>query len=94
LNTTELRQRAKRAIDELSGNRLRLATDILDYVADRTSADATKELLDIPGFLQSFRRGAREVRDGMTQGSARSGLADSGPTRQARPAKKVCARAQ
>jgi hypothetical protein len=60
----ELRRRAKRTIDGLSGNRLRFVTDILDYVADRPAKDATLELLEIPAFLASFRRGVREVQAG------------------------------
>lgn len=66
MSTTELRRRAKKTIDELSGNRLKFVNELLDYVRERQPQDATSELLKIPGFLESFRRGERDVRSGKT----------------------------
>jgi hypothetical protein len=60
----ELRRRAKKAIDELSGSQLRMMKDILDYVRDRPSKAATRDLLEIPGFMRSFRRGTQDIRAG------------------------------
>jgi hypothetical protein len=51
-------------IDQLSGDRLQFAADFLAYVRDRRSEEATKELLEIPGFMESFRRGVKDVSAG------------------------------
>jgi hypothetical protein len=64
VSTVELRRRAKATIDRLSGPRLRFATDFLAYVQRRQLDAATKELLDTPGFLESFARGTKDVRAG------------------------------
>ena len=64
MSTIELRRRAKATIDELSGDRLRFAADLLAYVRRSKPNDATRELLEIPEFLTSFARGIRDVRAG------------------------------
>jgi hypothetical protein len=64
LSVAELRRRAKKTIDELSGAKLRFITDFLGYVKEGRSEDATKELLEIPGFIESFSRGKKDIRGG------------------------------
>lgn len=64
MSTIELRRKAKKAIDQLSGQRLRFVSDFLAYVNDSRSDEATKELLEIPGFLESFGRGVKDIRAG------------------------------
>jgi hypothetical protein len=66
VSTTELRRRAKKTIDELSGDRLKFVNEFLAYVKERQSDEATTELLQIPGFSESFRRGERDLRSGKT----------------------------
>jgi hypothetical protein len=66
LSVIELRRRAKKTIDALSGDRLRFAAEFLNYVKERQSEEATRELLEIPGFLASFRRGSKDARAGRT----------------------------
>ena len=65
-DTPALRRQAKRAIDQLSGGPLRLATDFLAYIEERAPATdpATRELLDIPGLAESVARGKGDVRAG------------------------------
>jgi len=31
------------------------------YLADKESEDATQELFDIPGFIESFERGKKDI---------------------------------
>jgi hypothetical protein len=50
----------------LSADRLRVADDFLAYLQDRENNAATAELLSIPGFKESFRRGMREAAAGKT----------------------------
>lgn len=56
LNTRELRRQAKRRIEGLSAERLRVADDFLAYLEERESEQATAELLSLPGFRQEFER--------------------------------------
>jgi hypothetical protein len=56
MNNTEVRQQINQYLDVLSSERLQLVADFLAYLADKESEDATQELLDIPGFIESFER--------------------------------------
>ena len=64
MSTVELRRRTKKQIEQLSSQQLKLIADVISYVRDRESEEATQELLDIPGFLESFKRGKRDIRAG------------------------------
>jgi hypothetical protein len=64
MSTMELRRKAKKEIDRLSGQRLRFVSHLLAYVNDPQTDEATKELLEIPGFLESFGRGVKDIRAG------------------------------
>lgn len=64
MTTVELRRQAKKSIDQLTGRRLRFVAGFLTYLRGSTRDDATKELLEIPGFLESFARGAKDLRTG------------------------------
>lgn len=64
MTTVELRRQAKLSIDQLSGRRLRVVAGFLAYLRGSARDDATRELLEIPGFLESFARGAKDARAG------------------------------
>jgi hypothetical protein len=59
MNNTKVRQQINQYLDVLSSERLQLVADFLAYLADKESEDATQELLDIPGFIESFERGKK-----------------------------------
>ncbi|MBF2046405.1 MAG: hypothetical protein EDM05_62855 [Leptolyngbya sp. IPPAS B-1204] len=61
---TEIRQRIDRYLDQLSNERLNLVVDFLAYLADRESEAATQELLNIPGFIESFEKGKQQIAEG------------------------------
>ncbi len=61
MNTTQLRHQTKEFIDQLSPKRLQVAADFLAYLAERESNEATEELLNIPGFLESFERSKKDI---------------------------------
>ena len=63
-DNSALRRQAKRTIDQLSGLPLRLAAEFLSFVQERQANEATRELLQIPGFAESFARGVKDVRAG------------------------------
>lgn len=64
MNNTEVRQQINQYLDGLSSERLKLVADFLGYLADKESEDATQELLDIPGFIESFERGKKDIAEG------------------------------
>ena len=66
-DTPELRRQAKKMIDRLSGLPLRFATDFLTYVQERQPDEATKELLEMPGFAESHARGVKDASAGRTK---------------------------
>ncbi|WP_225894038.1 hypothetical protein [Atlanticothrix silvestris] len=61
MNNTEVRQQINQYLDVLSSERLELVADFLAYLADKESEDATQELLDIPGFTESFEEGKKDI---------------------------------
>ncbi len=61
MNTTEMRRQVKQYVDQLSPERLRVAADFLAYLAERESDEATKELLEIPGFVEAFEKAKQNV---------------------------------
>ena len=64
MNTTEIRQQINQHLDRLSSERLQLVAEFLAYLADKESEEATQELLDIPGFIESFERGKKDIAEG------------------------------
>jgi len=66
MTTTELRKKAKLELEELDEPRLRSVLDFISYLRDRESHEATEELLRIPGFMDSFKRGLKDVAGGRT----------------------------
>jgi PHD/YefM family antitoxin component YafN of YafNO toxin-antitoxin module len=64
MNTTEIRQQIDQYLEQLSSDRLQLVAEFLAYLADKESEEATQELLDIPGFIESFERGRKDIAEG------------------------------
>lgn len=64
MNKTEIRQQINQHLDRLSSERLQLVAEFLAYLADKESEEATQELLDIPGFIESFERGKKDIAEG------------------------------
>ncbi|BAZ13749.1 hypothetical protein NIES4071_55890 [Calothrix sp. NIES-4071] len=64
MNTTEIRQQINKNLDRLSSERLDLVAEFIEYLADKESQDATQELLDIPGFIESFERAKKDIAPG------------------------------
>ena len=64
MNNTEVRQQINQYLDVLFSEHLQLVGDFLAYLADKESEDATHELLDIPGFIESFEEGKKDITEG------------------------------
>jgi hypothetical protein len=64
MNPTEIRQKINQNLDTLSSERLSLVAEFIAYLADKESQDATQELLDIPGFIESFERSKKDIAAG------------------------------
>ena len=58
-------RRAKKRLESLSPERLRVADDFLAYLEERESGDATRELLRMPGFLDRLEAAEDEARNGL-----------------------------
>ncbi|NEU77935.1 hypothetical protein [Nostoc sp. UIC 10630] len=64
MNNTEVRQQINQYLDGLSSERLQVVADFLAHLANKESEDATQELLDIPGFIESFEEGKKDIAEG------------------------------
>lgn len=65
MNTIAVRRQAKHRIDQLSSARVQLADELLAYLLDKESDEATEELLSIPGFVEAFEKAKREEAAGL-----------------------------
>ena len=59
--TMIIRQTIDQYLNQLSLERLNFIAEFLAYLADKESEKATQELLDIPGFIDSFERGKKDI---------------------------------
>ena len=57
-------EEAKRRLERLSPDRLKVASDFLAYLEEREESEATEELLNVPGFEEGFRRAVQQVEEG------------------------------
>ena len=64
MNAVELNRQIKEYADRLSPERLQVAADFLAYLADKESEEATNELLAIPGFVEAFEKGKKNIAEG------------------------------
>ncbi|HVG09415.1 MAG TPA: hypothetical protein VNM67_17050 [Thermoanaerobaculia bacterium] len=62
--TTVTLRRAKKRLETLSPERLRVADDFLAYLEERESNEATEELVQIPGFLERLSAAEQDAREG------------------------------
>jgi hypothetical protein len=63
-HTIAIRQTIDQYLNQLSLERLNFVADFLAYLADRENDKATQELLDIPGFMESFQKGEKDIEEG------------------------------
>ncbi|MDM8550904.1 hypothetical protein QUF72_12525 [Desulfobacterales bacterium HSG2] len=64
VNSVDVRQTIDQYLSQLSLERLNIVAEFLAYPTDKESNDATQELLDIPGFIESFERGKKDITEG------------------------------
>jgi hypothetical protein len=64
MTTTQLKRRVAQRLRKLSPERLKVADEFLAFLQNREDNAATAELLSIPGFKASFRRGMKQVAAG------------------------------
>lgn len=64
MTTIQLRRQVAQRIKRLSPERLKVADEFLAFLQNRETNAATAELLSIPGFVASFRRGMKQVAAG------------------------------
>ena len=66
MTKTQVLDRAKGRLERLSEQRLHTADDILAYLEDLESDDATEELLRIPGLMEQLEEAERDIAEGRT----------------------------
>lgn len=65
MNTaTEIRTQIDYFLSHLSLERLKIAAEFLADLAEHDRDEATQELLEMPGFLESFNRGKQDIAEG------------------------------
>ena len=64
MSTTELRRHLKRQIESLPVDRLKVAADFVDYLADREPNAATRELLRIPNMVKDIQTAEKHIARG------------------------------
>lgn len=64
MTITTLRSEASKRLRLLSPERLRVANDFLAYLQEREESEATRELLNIPGFEETFNRAVTQAKRG------------------------------
>ena len=61
MSYSDLQKRVRARLDRLSEERLRVADDFLAYLAELESAEATGELLRMPGMTDAIREARAEA---------------------------------
>jgi hypothetical protein len=64
MTTARLREAARRRLDALPAEKVRVAAEFLTYLDERASDEATAELLRIPGLLEELQAAERELAAG------------------------------
>jgi hypothetical protein len=60
----EIQDKINQHLKQLSLKRLQVVADFVAYLADKESEEATQELLEIPGFVESFEKGKKDISEG------------------------------
>jgi hypothetical protein len=64
MNSLSIRQEINVYLDQLSPDYLKIAKEILGYLSEKESNEATEELLNIPHFIEQFERGKKQIQAG------------------------------
>jgi hypothetical protein len=64
MTTTELRKNAKKRLDSLPPNKVKVAAEFLEYLETSASRDATEELLKIHGILEDVKEASLQIKKG------------------------------
>ncbi len=59
---TEIRRQIDQYLDQLPNERLNIVLDFLAHLSEGEAA--TQELLNIPGFIESFEKGKQQLAEG------------------------------
>ena len=60
----EIQDKINQHLKQLSLERLQVVADFVAYLADKESEEATQELDKIPGFVESFEKGKKDISEG------------------------------
>lgn len=61
---TTLKNRAKKTIDELSGDKISVAVDFLDYLKNKEEAEATLEILSSSELMRQIKSAEKAIKAG------------------------------
>jgi uncharacterized protein YfeS len=60
----QIQDKINQHLKQLSLERLQVVADFVAYLADKESEEATQELEKIPGFVESFEKGKKDIFEG------------------------------
>jgi uncharacterized protein YfeS len=60
----QIQDKINQHLKQLSLERLQVVADFVAYLADKESEEATQELEKIPGFVESFEKGKKDISEG------------------------------
>jgi hypothetical protein len=64
MQITALKRQAKRAIDQLSGEKIKVAMDFIDYLKDKEDMETTLEVLSSRELMAQIKAAERAIRLG------------------------------
>ena len=67
MHSTTLKRQAKRAIDELSEEKVKVAVDFIAYLKEKEEMEATLEVLSSHELMEQIAEAERSIRKGKTE---------------------------
>ena len=67
MHSTTLKRQAKRAIDELSEEKVKVAVDFIDYLKEKEEMEATLEVLSSHELMEQISEAEKSIKKGKTE---------------------------
>lgn len=67
MQSAPLKRQAKRSIDELSGEKVRVAVDFIDYLKTKEEMEATLEVLSSHELMEQIAEAEKSLRKGQLE---------------------------
>jgi len=64
MNAKAIKERAKQIIDGLSKDRVKLILDFIEYLEEKESWEATREILEDKGMMEDIQEADKDLKEG------------------------------